>query len=204
MLFQKGEDEFRKVDAIVVSVGVDEEIVYAKSTAIQVRLRSWKQVCVGRSRRTSLIKPSSLTLYFQPVAQKKKKMDRSRLKHDAGAHFYSWSCAKRNLLLCVGWNHLKRIFFDPFSSDVALWLWADRHHHGVLWDQNHLPGQQEEGGFPQAGGHNKRQWERQRSPAHHIAHSRKGKLYTQCSTVHTPGIPPPKKIVVDFYALFMC
>lgn len=35
--FQKGEDEFGKVDAIVVSVGVDEEIVYAKSTAIQVR-----------------------------------------------------------------------------------------------------------------------------------------------------------------------
>lgn len=34
---QKGEDEFGKVDAIVVSVGVDEEIVYAKSTAIQVR-----------------------------------------------------------------------------------------------------------------------------------------------------------------------
>lgn len=35
--FQKGEDEFGKVDAIVVSVGVDEEIVYAKSTAIQVQ-----------------------------------------------------------------------------------------------------------------------------------------------------------------------
>lgn len=34
---QKGDDEFGKVDAIVVSVGVDEEIVYAKSTAIQVR-----------------------------------------------------------------------------------------------------------------------------------------------------------------------
>lgn len=38
--FQKGEDEFGKVDAIVVSVGVDEEIVYAKSTAIQVRSQS--------------------------------------------------------------------------------------------------------------------------------------------------------------------
>lgn len=36
-ILQKGEDEFGKVDAIVVSVGVDEEIVYAKSTAIQVR-----------------------------------------------------------------------------------------------------------------------------------------------------------------------
>lgn len=35
-ILQKGEDEFGKVDAIVVSVGVDEEIVYAKSTAIQV------------------------------------------------------------------------------------------------------------------------------------------------------------------------
>lgn len=34
---QKGEDEFGKIDAIVVSVGVDEEIVYAKSTAIQVQ-----------------------------------------------------------------------------------------------------------------------------------------------------------------------
>ena len=34
--FQKGEDDFGKVDAIVVSVGVDEEIVYAKSTALQV------------------------------------------------------------------------------------------------------------------------------------------------------------------------
>ncbi|MEQ2168211.1 FACT complex subunit SPT16, partial [Goodea atripinnis] len=34
----KGEDEFGKVDAIVVSVGVDEEIVYAKSTAVQTWL----------------------------------------------------------------------------------------------------------------------------------------------------------------------
>lgn len=34
---QKGEEEFSDVDAIVVSVGVDEEIVYAKSTALQVR-----------------------------------------------------------------------------------------------------------------------------------------------------------------------
>ncbi|KAF3837325.1 hypothetical protein F7725_004789, partial [Dissostichus mawsoni] len=34
----KGEDEFGKADAIVVSVGVDEEIVYAKSTAIQTWL----------------------------------------------------------------------------------------------------------------------------------------------------------------------
>uniref|UniRef100_A0A8B9RLG6 SPT16 homolog, facilitates chromatin remodeling subunit n=1 Tax=Astyanax mexicanus TaxID=7994 RepID=A0A8B9RLG6_ASTMX len=33
--WKKGEDEFGKVDAIVVSVGVDEEIVYAKSTALQ-------------------------------------------------------------------------------------------------------------------------------------------------------------------------
>ncbi|KAF3830329.1 hypothetical protein GH733_004148 [Mirounga leonina] len=31
----KGEDEYANVDAIVVSVGVDEEIVYAKSTALQ-------------------------------------------------------------------------------------------------------------------------------------------------------------------------
>lgn len=37
-VLQKGEDEFGKVDAIVVSVGVDEEIVYAKSTAIQVNV----------------------------------------------------------------------------------------------------------------------------------------------------------------------
>ncbi|GLD64685.1 FACT complex subunit SPT16 isoform X1 [Lates japonicus] len=36
--WKKGEDEFGKVDAIVVSVGVDEEIVYAKSTAIQTWL----------------------------------------------------------------------------------------------------------------------------------------------------------------------
>uniref|UniRef100_A0A8C4IZM2 Uncharacterized protein n=1 Tax=Dromaius novaehollandiae TaxID=8790 RepID=A0A8C4IZM2_DRONO len=35
----KGEDEFANVDAIVVSVGVDEEIVYAKSTALQVSQR---------------------------------------------------------------------------------------------------------------------------------------------------------------------
>uniref|UniRef100_A0A8C1QTT3 FACT complex subunit n=1 Tax=Cyprinus carpio TaxID=7962 RepID=A0A8C1QTT3_CYPCA len=35
--WKKGEDEFGKVDAIVVSVGVDEEIVYAKSTALQVQ-----------------------------------------------------------------------------------------------------------------------------------------------------------------------
>uniref|UniRef100_A0A3B5LLY0 FACT complex subunit n=1 Tax=Xiphophorus couchianus TaxID=32473 RepID=A0A3B5LLY0_9TELE len=36
--WKKAEDEFGKVDAIVVSVGVDEEIVYAKSTAIQTWL----------------------------------------------------------------------------------------------------------------------------------------------------------------------
>lgn len=38
LALQKGEDEFGKIDAIVVSVGVDEEIVYAKSTAIQVSM----------------------------------------------------------------------------------------------------------------------------------------------------------------------
>lgn len=36
-LLQKGEDEYATIDAIVVSVGVDEETVYAKSTALQVR-----------------------------------------------------------------------------------------------------------------------------------------------------------------------
>ncbi|CAI5791258.1 FACT complex subunit SPT16 [Podarcis muralis] len=36
--WQKGEDEYATIDAIVVSVGVDEEIVYAKSTALQTWL----------------------------------------------------------------------------------------------------------------------------------------------------------------------
>nr|XP_033780947.1 FACT complex subunit SPT16 [Geotrypetes seraphini] len=36
--WKKGEDEYANVDAIVVSVGVDEEIVYAKSTALQTWL----------------------------------------------------------------------------------------------------------------------------------------------------------------------
>lgn len=36
--WKKGEDDFSNVDAIVVSVGVDEEIVYAKSTALQTWL----------------------------------------------------------------------------------------------------------------------------------------------------------------------
>ncbi|XP_053324462.1 FACT complex subunit SPT16 [Spea bombifrons] len=36
--WKKGEDDFASVDAIVVSVGVDEEIVYAKSTALQTWL----------------------------------------------------------------------------------------------------------------------------------------------------------------------
>ncbi|KAL6040483.1 hypothetical protein STEG23_034555, partial [Scotinomys teguina] len=34
----KGEDEYASIDAIVVSVGIDEEIVYAKSTALQTWL----------------------------------------------------------------------------------------------------------------------------------------------------------------------
>ncbi|XP_074928476.1 FACT complex subunit SPT16-like [Chelonoidis abingdonii] len=38
MDWQKGEDDYANVDAIVVSVGVDEEIVYAKSTALQTWL----------------------------------------------------------------------------------------------------------------------------------------------------------------------
>uniref|UniRef100_A0A452QHA1 FACT complex subunit n=1 Tax=Ursus americanus TaxID=9643 RepID=A0A452QHA1_URSAM len=36
--WRKGEDEYASVDAIVVSVGVDEETVYAKSTALQTWL----------------------------------------------------------------------------------------------------------------------------------------------------------------------
>ncbi|XP_075685078.1 FACT complex subunit SPT16 [Rhinoderma darwinii] len=36
--WKKGEDDYSNVDAIVVSVGVDEEIVYAKSTALQTWL----------------------------------------------------------------------------------------------------------------------------------------------------------------------
>ncbi|KAM5192405.1 FACT complex subunit SPT16 [Mantella aurantiaca] len=36
--WKKGEDDFSNIDAIVVSVGVDEEIVYAKSTALQTWL----------------------------------------------------------------------------------------------------------------------------------------------------------------------
>uniref|UniRef100_A0A674J0T9 Uncharacterized protein n=1 Tax=Terrapene triunguis TaxID=2587831 RepID=A0A674J0T9_9SAUR len=40
----KGEDDYANVDAIVVSVGVDEEIVYAKSTALQV---SRREICGG-------------------------------------------------------------------------------------------------------------------------------------------------------------
>lgn len=36
--WKKGEDEYGSIDAIVVSVGVDEEIVYAKSTALQTWL----------------------------------------------------------------------------------------------------------------------------------------------------------------------
>ncbi|XP_078252016.1 FACT complex subunit SPT16-like, partial [Rhinoraja longicauda] len=40
--WKKGEDEYGKVDAIVVAVGVDEEIVYAKSTALQMWLLGYE------------------------------------------------------------------------------------------------------------------------------------------------------------------
>ncbi len=93
---------------------------------------------------------------------------------------------KVNYSLCISFRHILCVsglkfnsFFLSFSSDVALWLRADRHYHGVLRHQNHLPRQQEEGGFPQTGGCNKRQRERQRCPAHHTAHQRKGKLWEE-------------------------
>lgn len=113
VLFQKGEDEFRKVDAIVVSVGVDEEIVYAKSTAIQVRLRSWKQVCVGRSRRTSRIKPSSLTSYFQSVALKKKKNGQEPSQARCRCSFLQLELCKTQFAVMCWVKPSKENFFWP-------------------------------------------------------------------------------------------
>lgn len=59
-------------------------------------------------------------------------------------------------------------------TDMAVWLRADRYHNGLLRDQDHFLGQQEEVGFPQTGGRNERKRERQRDPTHHALGSRKG------------------------------
>ncbi|XP_016115806.1 FACT complex subunit SPT16 [Sinocyclocheilus grahami] len=48
--WKKAEDEFGKVDAIVVSVGVDEEIVYAKSTALQVQHNTASEMLTASAR----------------------------------------------------------------------------------------------------------------------------------------------------------
>lgn len=64
---QKGEDEFGKVDAIVVSVGVDEEIVYAKSTALEVGKLHW---CFHPERGMEIHLSSTCSVFMQDVARK--------------------------------------------------------------------------------------------------------------------------------------
>lgn len=134
----------------MVSVGVDEEIVYAKSTAIQVRRD-----------------------------EKRSERDLSQLNLSGSCAGYSFNCITASLRgVFTDAAHLLLVVFtflpSSQSSDMAVRLRADGHHHGVLRHQDPLPRQQEEGGFPQAGGGDEGQRERQRRAAHHPADQRKG------------------------------
>ena len=66
--------------------------------------------------------------------------------------------------------------FLSFRKDVAVWLRADRHHHGAMQGAHLFPGEQEEGGVPATGVVQQGEGEPERGALHHPPDAGEGGL----------------------------